>query len=190
MKLLGSLHFDEHQLQDVSAAPGAAHAVARVPVALLTRNYLHESWLLGRKALLQLDADNRASVEAYLQNIQIMEQLTRLNTNLALLKMHLAQNQAAAKPTLDVEVVGVRVGDFKLITFPGELTVRIGLNIKQAANDPNAFVAGYTNGYIYYPPTMKQRKNTGYAQEDCDSLVAPEWQKLFEMNALEILKKL
>jgi hypothetical protein len=154
-----------------------------------SQSYMHDE-ALGRKALLQMDADNRASVEAYVQNIQIMEQLTRLNTNLALLKMHLAQNQAAVKPTLDVEVVAVRIGDFKLITFPGELTVEIGLNIKRGANDAGAFVAGYTNGYIYYTPTVEQRKNTGYAQEDCDCLVAPEWQKLFETKALELLKKL
>ena len=154
-----------------------------------SQSYLHDQ-ALDRKALSQLDADNRASVEAYLQNIQIMEQLTRLTTNLALLKKHLAQNQAAGKPTLDVEVVGLRIGDFKLVTFPGELTVQIGLNIKKAANDPQAFVAGYPNGYIYYTPTAEQRNNTGYAQEDCDCLVAPEWQGLFETKALEILRKL
>ncbi len=153
------------------------------------QSYLHDQ-ALDRKALSQLDTDNRASVEAYLQNLQIMEQLTRLNTNLALLKKHLAQNQAAGKPTLEVEVVGVRIGDFKLVTFPGELTVQVGLNIKKAAKDPHAFVAGYTNGYIYYTPTEEQRNNTGYAQEDCDSLVAPEWQKIFEVKALEVLKKL
>jgi len=153
------------------------------------QSYLHDN-ALDRKALSQLDADNRASVEAYLQNLQIMEQLTRLNTNLALLKKHLAQNQVAGKPTLDVEVAGLRVGDFKLVTFPGELTVQVGLNIKQAANDPHAFVAGYTNGYIYYTPTAEQRGNSGYAQEDCDSLVAPGWQQLFETKALETLKQL
>ena len=153
------------------------------------QSYLHDS-ALDRKALSQLDADNRASVEAYLQNLQIMEQLTRLNTNLALLKKHLAQNVAAGKPTIDVEVAGLRVGDFKLVTFPGELTVQVGLNIKKAANDPHAFVAGYTNGYIYYTPTAEQRGNSGYAQEDCDSLVAPEWQKIFEAKAVEVLKGL
>lgn len=153
------------------------------------QSYLHDQ-MIDRKAISQLDGDNRVSVEAYLQNIQIMEQLTRLNTNLALLKMHLAQTKAAAKPTLDVEVCGLRVGDFKLVTFPGEVTVQIGLNIKKAANDPHAFVSGYTNGYIYYTPTAEQRNNTGYAQEDCDSLVAPEWQKIFEAKALEVLKKL
>ncbi len=154
-----------------------------------SQSYLHDE-ALDRKALSQLDSDNRALVEGYLQNIQIMEQLTRLNTNLALLKKHLAQNQAAGKSTLDVEVIGVRIGDFKMVTFPGELTVQVGLNIKKAANDPHAFVAGYTNGYIYYTPTVEQRNNTGYAQEDCDSLVAPEWQKIFETTALEILRKL
>ena len=88
-----------------------------------SQSYLHDR-SLSRKALSQLDADNRASVEAYLNNIQIMEQLTRLNTNLALLKTHRQRNQAAGKPTLDVEVAGLRIGDFKLVTFPGELTVQ------------------------------------------------------------------
>jgi hypothetical protein len=153
------------------------------------QSYLHDK-SLGRDTVDKLDQDNRASVEAYLQNIMVMEQLTRLNTNLELLKRHLAETLAVAKPTLDVEVCGLRIGDFKLVTFPGELTVQIGLNVKKAANDPHAFVAGYTNGYIYYTPTAEQRNNTGFAQEDCDSLVAPEWQEIFETKALEVLKGL
>ena len=76
------------------------------------------------------------------------------------------------------------------MTFPGELTVQIGLNIKKSSGDPLAFVAGYTNGYIYYAPTASQRGNSGYAQEDCDTLVAPEWQAIFETKALEMLKGL
>jgi hypothetical protein len=94
------------------------------------------------------------------------------------------------KPTLDVEVCGLRVGDFKLVTFPGELTVQIGLNIKSLAKDEHAFVSGYTNGYIFYTPTVAQRNNTGYAQEDCDTLVAPEWRAIFESKALEVLRQL
>ena len=154
-----------------------------------SQSYLHDQ-AFDRKAISQLDADNRLQVENYLANIQLMEQLLRLNTNLALLKMHLAQTQAAAQPTLEVEVCGLRVGDFKLVTFPGEITVQVGLNIKKAANDSHTFVSGYTNGYIYYTPTIEQRLNTGYAQEDCDTLVAPEWQKIFEAKALEVLRQL
>lgn len=145
---------------------------------------------LGRDDLARLDADNRANMERYIRNILTMEQLTRLQANLNLLKMHHAQNVAAGKPTIDVEVVGVRVGDFVLVTFPGELTVEIGLNIKKQAPAPFTFVAGYTNGYIYYAPTAQGRNNKGFAQEDCDCLLAPEWQKLFEEKVQEILKKL
>ncbi len=154
-----------------------------------SQSYLHDK-ALDRKGITQLDADNRLLVENYLGNIEIMERLTRLNANMALLKMHLAQTQAAATPTLEVEVCGLRVGDFKLVTFPGEVTVQVGLNIKKAANDAHALVSGYTNGYIYYTPTVEQRLNSGYAQEDCDTLVAPEWQQIFETKALEVLRDL
>ncbi len=144
----------------------------------------------GKVDMLKMDAENKANMEAYIANIQTMEKLTRLNINLELLKKHLAQNQAAGSDMLDVEVGGIRVGDFVLVTFPGELTVQIGLNIKQASPHRFTFVAGYTNGYIYYTPTAAQRNNTGYAQEDCDTLVGPEWQKLFEDKVTEVLKKL
>lgn len=153
------------------------------------QSYLHDQ-ALERKSIPQLDTDNRALVDAYLGNIEIMEQLTRLNTNLALLKRHLERSRATPGDTLRAEVCALRVGDFKLVTFPGEVTVQIGLNIKSAASDPHAHVSGYTNGYIYYTPTAAQRKNSGYAQEDCDSIVAPEWQAIFEKKALEVLKGL
>ena len=77
-----------------------------------------------------------------------------------------------------------------MITFPGELTVQIGLNIKQKSPHRFTFVAGYTNGYIYYTPTAEQRNNSGHAQEDCDCLVAPEWQALFEQKVASILSTL
>jgi hypothetical protein len=81
-------------------------------------------------------------------------------------------------------------GDFNLVTFPGEITVQVGLNIRRAAADPNAHVSGYTNGYTYYTATEPQRRNLGYAQEDCDVVVAPEWQELFETKATAVLRTL
>jgi len=68
--------------------------------------------------------------------------------------------------------------------------VHIGLNIKQAAPHDTTFVAGYTNGYNYYTPTAEHLANAGGAQEDCDCVLAPEWQKIFEDKVAEILKKL
>lgn len=143
----------------------------------------------GRDDLRKMDDENKANMDAYLRNINTMERLTRLNVNLALLKMHLEQHQAAGSKTLDAEVGLLKVGDFVLVTFPGELTAQIGLNIKQNSPHRFTFVAGYTNGYIYYTPTAEQRNNTGYAQEDCDCLVAPEWQEMFESKVHSMLMK-
>jgi len=157
--------------------------------AYYSQRYLHEE-SQGRDSLSKLDAENRAGVEAYIRNIHAMEHLTRLQTNLNLLRMHLKQNQVAALSTVNVEICGIRIGDFTMVTFGGELTVEIGLAIKKRSPAPNTFVAGYTNGYIYYLPTEEQRSNTGYAQEDCDCIVAPEWQRLFDERIDSVLKRL
>jgi hypothetical protein len=79
-----------------------------------SQSYLHDQ-MFDRKGISQLDRDNQALIESYLNNIEVMERLTRLNTNHALLKRHLAETQAAAKPTLEVEVCGLRVGDRKSV---------------------------------------------------------------------------
>lgn len=144
----------------------------------------------GRTDLLKLDEANRRNLQAYMDNVITMEKLTRVQTNLALLQKHQATNLAAGRKPLEVELVGVRVGDFVLVTFPGELTVEIGLNVKKTSPHKTTFVAGYTNGYIYYTPTAKQLQNAGGAQEDSDCLLAPEWEPLFYDRVAELLKKM
>ena len=154
-----------------------------------SHGYLHNK-ATGRNDLDKLDAENRMNMDQYIRNIHIMEQLTRLQTNLALLRKHQASRIAAGKETIKVELMGLRIGEFVLLTFPGELTVKIGLNIKEMSPYEFTFVAGYTNGYIYYAPTAGQLRNVGGAQEDSDCLLAPEWQKIYEDNVAAMLKKL
>lgn len=144
---------------------------------------------LGKEEWKKLDEENRKNMDAYLHNIQTMEELTRKQINLALLERHQKRN-AEAGDTVDVEVVGLRVGEFRLITFPGEVTVQIGLNIKEDSKFDQTYVAGYTNGYIYYSPTAQQLLNRGGAQEDSDCFLAPEWQAIFENAASRILNEL
>jgi hypothetical protein len=151
--------------------------------------YLHDK-MIRRDDLNKLDAQNRQNIERYVGNIHTMEELTRVRENLRLLRMHQAQNVAAGRRTIQVEVLGLRIGDFVLVTFPGELSVQIGLNIKKRSPHRFTFIAGCTNGYIYYAPTAEQLKNRGGAQEDSDCLLAPEWQKLYEEKVQAILKKL
>jgi len=154
-----------------------------------SHRYLSEK-VQGRDDLAKLDEANRRNLKAYVDNVLTMEKLTRLQTNLALLQKHQATNLAAGRKPLEVEMAALRVGDFVLVTFPGELTVEIGLNVKKTSPHKTTFVAGYTNGYIYYTPTAKQLQNVGGAQEDSDCLVAPEWEKLFYDKVAEMLKRL
>ena len=154
-----------------------------------SHKYLHDK-AMGRDDLVKLDAANRRDLKKYIRNIHIMEELTRINTNLRLLRKHQARGFGAGKRTIDVELTALRIGDFVLTTFPGELTVRIGLGIKKRSPHERTFVAGYTNGYIYYAPTAQQLRNVGRAQEDSDCLLAPEWQKLYEDKVAEMLRRL
>jgi hypothetical protein len=187
-RLLQSLKGTSLNLKTFLPLAAKYNASADFP-SYYSHRYMHDK-ALGREDWQKLDAENRRNMHQYIANIYTMEQLTRVQTNLDLLKKHQASLIASGKRTIDVELLGIRIGDFVLVTFPGELTVQIGLNIKQASPHPKTFVAGYTNGYIYYAPTAEQLLNTGNAQEDCDSILAPEWQKIYEAKAAEFLKKL
>lgn len=151
--------------------------------------YLHQR-AIGSSDLDALDKENRRNIERYRRNVLIMEEITRLNTNLQLLKKHQERLDATGKNTIDAEVCALRIGDVRLVTFPGELTVEIGLKIKKRSPHDLTFVAGYTNGYIYYAPTAQQLRNPGTAQEDCETILAPEWEEVFESCVLRLLRDL
>jgi hypothetical protein len=144
----------------------------------------------GRDDLLKLDEATRRDLKAYLDNVLAMEDLTRVQTTLALLRKHQEANRLAGGRPLEAELVRVRVGGFVLVTFPGELTVEAGRPVKQASPHRPTFVAGYTNGYLYYTPTAAQLRNPGAAQEDCDTRVAPEWERVFHDRAAALLRRL
>lgn len=150
-----------------------------------SHRYLQDE-LLKKEDWKTLDANNEVAMAAYLRNIRVMEDLTRRQINLALLERHQVVNLKAGK-TVAAEVVSLRVGEFRLVTFPGELTVEVGFGIREKAGNPLTFVSGYTNGYLYYTPTVAQMKNRGGAQEDSDCLLAPEWQGIFESAAVRLL---
>ncbi|MDX2037816.1 MAG: hypothetical protein SFX72_14285 [Isosphaeraceae bacterium] len=141
--------------------------------------YLHEK-ALGREHHARLDGLNREAMESYVRHVLAMERITRIQTNLALLRKHQAGYDASPDHTVAAEIAAFRVGDFVLTTFPGELTVRIGLDIKRRAPSPFTFVAGYTNGYLYYAPTAEQLRNVGNAQEDSDCLLDAGWRVVYD----------
>lgn len=163
--------------------------VSREFPSYYSHQYLREK-ARGEEDLNKLDIENRRDMSQYIQNIYTMEELTRVQTNLALLQLHHDQHIAAGERTVGVEIMAVRIGDFVVVTFPGELTVQTGIDIKKASPHDNTFVAAYTNGYIYYAPTEEQLKNAGGAQEDSDCIVGPGWQSIYEDKIADMLQDL
>jgi hypothetical protein len=139
----------------------------------------------GQTGLVELDAENRRRVEEYLAAIDNMERLIRIRSNLHVLKGRLGER--AAEP-IAVEIQGVRIGDFFLVTFPGEPFAEVGLRIKERSPFAHTFVAGYSNGHLGYAPTADAYDKEAY--EDTLTPFAPEWQEIYETRALDIIRRL
>ncbi len=146
--------------------------------------YKHQR-LMGQIDLAALDAENKTNIEKYLSNIYAMERLARIQVNLPLLRERQATNEKAGSATLPIEVKILKIGDFVLVTFPGELFVEIGLNIKKASPYKDTFIAAYSNGYIHYAPTKNAFDGGDY--EDTNSLLDPGWQQIFEEKVAKLL---
>ena len=141
--------------------------------------------MTDREDLRHLDAANAKRVAKYLQCIYRMEELIRLQTNLHILERHLREDDSGS---LAVEIQGIRVGNFILVTFPGELSAEVGLRLKKKSPFPHTFIAAYSNGNIGYAPTADVYG--GEAYEDVLTRLDPQWQQLYETKALAIIRKL
>ena len=142
----------------------------------------------GRKDWLAMDALNRRNIEKYVASIRAMERLSVIQDDLVTLRKHQALNEAYGAATIPAEVMGIRIGDCALISAPIELLVEIGLNIKKVSPYAHTIVAGFTNGYMHYGPPAAAYSRGGYEVTEC--LLAPEWQKLYEEKAVEVISRL
>jgi len=143
---------------------------------------------VGSDDLVAMDAWNSRQIDKYLNNIRAMERLARIQDKIATLEKHQAINEESGSPTISAEVQGIRIGDCVLITSPAELLIEIGLNIKKASPYKYTFIVPFSNGYIHYGPPADAYDRGGYEVTEC--LLAPEWQKIYERKALEIIHRL
>lgn len=146
--------------------------------------YLHEDQS-KQKGLEELDAENRKRIDKYLASVQQMERLIRIRSNLHIFEQQRRQQQ---KKGFLVEVQGIRIGRFVIVTFPGELFTEVALHVKKQSPFEFTFVAGYSNGHVGYAPTRKAYD--GKAYEDALTRLAPQWQEIYEEAAIELLRSL
>jgi hypothetical protein len=142
----------------------------------------------GEDEFSALDSLNRRNVEKYLKNIYAMERLARIEDDIATLEKHQIINDQASEATIDAEVQGIKIGDCVLITSSAEVLVEVGLNVKKASPYEYTFMAAYSNGYMHYGAPAADYDKGGYEVTEC--LLAPEWQKIYEQKANEIIRRL
>ena len=143
---------------------------------------------LGINGLKMHDIENRRNIKKYLKNMRAMDKLAQIQENKIFLKRSQSEVDKTGGKTIQAEVEGVRIGNFVVVTFPGEPFAQVNFNIKKKSPFKYTFCAGYSNGYIHYAPTANSYKELGY--EVMNTMLAPEWQSIYEEKISEILNQL
>ncbi|MBN2456652.1 MAG: neutral/alkaline non-lysosomal ceramidase N-terminal domain-containing protein [Sedimentisphaerales bacterium] len=90
--------------------------------------------------------------------------------------------------SIDIEMVGVALGDLAFVSFPGELFNEIGAKIKKQSPFKYTYTVDCANSYVGYYPTKKAIAEGGYAVETrrCDDTA----EEIIIKNSLDILNEL
>ena len=84
-------------------------------------------------------------------------------TNSAIRVMESTLSHGADTPaTMEMEMTGVRIGDWTILTVPGELYTEIGLAMKAVAPEKKILVSEQTNGRVGYIPPDGTLGTTAY----------------------------
>lgn len=94
-------------------------------------------------------------------------------------------DQTGHPATLSSEVTAIRIGDTAIVTFPGEMFVQIGINIRAQSTAPKTMFFGLTNDYIGYVPTPEANASLGY--EVVASRVTPEASLVLEDECAKLI---
>lgn len=149
--------------------------------------YLQED-KTGLDGLKKMDEENQKDMDKYLNNIHVMEKLAQIQVNKEMLKQKQDEINKSGGKFISTEIMGVRIGDFVIVTLPAEAFVQVGLTIKANSPYENTVFAGYTNGYLHYAPTAQSYQEGGYEIMNC--ILAPQWYEIFENKVREIIKRL
>lgn len=86
---------------------------------------------------------------------------------------------------LDVEMIGVRIGDTVVISLPGEVFTAIALNIRKQSKFPKTMFLGLANDYIGYVQTPESSASAGY--EVVASRVTDDAAGVITQTAIEMI---
>ena len=92
------------------------------------------------------------------------------------------------KTTIGVPTTAVRLDEFTMVTFPGELFHDIGKQIKHSTHGRYSFLVGYCNESLGYMPTQEAYSQGGY--EPNSSRYAPVTEKIYVQGVIDLLSEL
>ena len=94
----------------------------------------------------------------------------------------------ARKPSITVELQSILLGDTVLTTFPGEVFVEIGLEVKCRSTFPRTFVIGVAGNVTGYLPTGKAFSEGDY--EVCGAKYSEDAAQVLIEATLKQIEKL
>jgi hypothetical protein len=142
----------------------------------------------GDDALDEDDQRNRLEIQKYLERIQIMEEMTRNELKISMLKKHQEVIAGIGTPTVGAEIKGLKIGDCVLLAAPLEVLTEVGLNVKKMSPFPHTYVVSLANGYLHYAAPASYYPRGGYEVNEC--LLAPEWEDIFYSAARALFEEL
>jgi len=142
----------------------------------------------GDGTLDEEDRNNRLEIEKYLERIRTMEEMTRNELKISMLKKHQEVIAGLGTPTIRAEIKAIRIGDCVLLAAPMEVLTEVGLNVKRMSPFPRTFVASIANGYLHYAAPASYYPRGGYEVNEC--LLAPEWEAIFYDTVQALFEKL
>jgi len=155
-------------------------------------SYDAEQYLFEKKTgftgLEKVDEANKKDIDKYLRNVLAMEKLTQIQEDRYQLLLRQADVKRLGADHVSAQIMALSIGDFILVSFPGEPFSGVGLKIKESSSYPNTFVAGYSNGYLHYAPTAESYSQGGYEVMNC--ILAPQWQNRYQEKIMELVKQL
>ena len=140
----------------------------------------------GAGDLRAMDKVNLSIMQRYMENVEIMEKLARIEDRRETFKFHCQLNGELAD--VGAEVNAIRLGDAVLVTSPTEMLTESALKIKAASPFENTFIAAYCNGYLHYGAPAEYYPLNGYEVTEC--MLDPGWQSIHTQAAAEVLEKL
>jgi hypothetical protein len=96
--------------------------------------------------------------------------------------------RAGEHQPIDLEQIGIAIGDTALFSFPGELFTEIGQQIKAQSPLKRTWCLGLANGNIGYVPTREAIRQGGYEPDTrkADDAAAEQ----IVVHSLELLRRL